>query len=62
MLDSIEIQGGENSKLNSSTVINQLKQGLKQDPSSQNDFQDNKQKLQNNHPINDELVNYKILE
>ena len=64
MQDSIEIQGGENNKLNSSTVINQLKQGLKQDSSTQNDFQENKQKLQtNNNPqINEELVNYKALE
>ena len=63
MMDSIEIQGAENSKMNSSTVIKQLKQGLKQDTSSQNDFQENKEKLPNNNPqINLELVNYQPLE
>ena len=61
MMDSIEIQNGENSKINSSTVIKQLKQGLKQDNSSQNDIQEIKSKLPNNNPIiNEELVNYKI--
>ena len=61
MMDSIEIQNGENSKLNSSTVIKQLKQGLKQDNSSQNDIQEIKPKLPNNNPIiNEEIVNYKI--
>ena len=60
-MDSIEIQNGENSKLNSSTVIKQLKQGLKQDSSSQNDIQEIKPKLPNNNPIiNEEIVNYKI--
>ena len=58
MLDSIEIQQGENSKLNSSTVINQLKQGLKQDIISQNEIEENKPKFQNN----EELVNYKVLD
>ena len=56
MQDSIEIQ--ETDKNNSSTVINQLKQGLKQDSNNQNNFQENKSKLQDN----DEIVNYKIIE
>ena len=63
MLDSIEIQGGENNKMNSSTVINQLKQGLKQDNITQTDTQELKPKLQNDNPqINEEIVNYKELE
>ena len=60
-MDSIEIQNGENSKINSSTVIKQLKQGLKQDNSTQNDIQEIQPKIPNNNPIiNEELVNYKI--
>ena len=63
MLDSIEIQGEENNKMNSSTVINQLKQGLKQDNITQTDTQELKPKLQNDNPqINEEIVNYKELE
>ena len=63
MIDSIEIQGGENSKMNSSTVINQLKQGLKQDNITQKDLEESKPKIQNdNHQINEEIVNYKALE
>ena len=59
MQDSIEIQGGDKNQMNSSADINQLKQGLKQDSSFQNDFQEKKDKSQNN---NDEIVNYKIIE
>ena len=59
MQDSIEIQGGDKNQMNSSADINQLKQGLKQDSSFQNDFQEKKDKTQNN---NDEIVNYKIIE
>ena len=58
MLDSIEIQQGENNKMNSSTVINQLKQELKQDLNPRNDIKEKSPKLSNN----EELVNYKVLD
>ena len=42
MLDSIDLQQGDKNNINSFQAINQLKQGLKQEVSSQNDFQENK--------------------
>ena len=42
MLDSIDLQQGDKNNINSFQAINQLKQGLKQEASSQNEFQENK--------------------
>ena len=42
MLDSIDIQQGDKNNINSFSAINQLKQGLKQDIASQNEFKGNK--------------------
>ena len=42
MLDSIDLQQGDKNNLNSFQAINQLKQGLKQESPSQNEFQENK--------------------
>ena len=42
MLDSIDLQQGDKNNQNSFQAINQLKQGLKQEAPSQNEFQENK--------------------
>ena len=56
MLDSIEIQQGDKNNINSFSVINQLKQGLKQDNSSQNDFQENQKSINKINPQSPNLL------
>ena len=56
MLDSIEIQQGDKNNINSFSAINQLKQGLKQDNSSQNDFQENQKSINKINPQSPNLL------
>ena len=50
MLDSIEINPNDKNNINSFAAINQLKQGLKQNSSPKNDFQENKKSTNQTNP------------
>ena len=56
MLDSIEIQQGDKNNINSFSAINQLKQNLKQDTASQNEFKENKKSNNINNPQSPNLL------
>ena len=56
MLDSIEIQTGDKNNMNSFSAINQLKQGLKQDNSPKNEFQEGQKLINQDSPQTPNIV------